>query len=239
MARLTNAEIENQEKELVQIVAAHAKPLTRTEIGEAFAKGDREISDRMLQRRLEALVRSGRLTKGGSTRAAIYGVPEKKTLELQTAEEGDSYVPLSRQGKRIRDSIRRPVAQRKPVGYEPSWLYRYQPGKTYYLSRSIRQRLHELGRTPDEQRPAGTYARDIFARLLIDLAWASSRLEGNTYTRLETQALLEFGQMAEGKDAEEAQMLLNHKAAIEYLVHEADQISFSRHTVRALHALLS
>lgn len=38
-----------------------------------------------------------------------------------------------------------------------------------------------MGRTPAGERPAGTYARDILNRLLIDLSWSSSRLEGNTY----------------------------------------------------------
>ena len=44
--------------------------------------------------------------------------------------------------------------------------------------------------------PAGTYARDILGRLLVDLPWASSRLEGNTCSQLDTQNLIEFGQVA-------------------------------------------
>ncbi len=73
----------------------------------------------------------------------------------------------------------------------------------------------------------------------MDLAWASSRLEGNTYDRLDTQNLLEFGQRAEGKDAEEAQMILNHKRAIEFLVDDADRVGFAPSSIRALHAALS
>jgi fido (protein-threonine AMPylation protein) len=96
-----------------------------------------------------------------------------------------------------------------------------------------------VGRRPDEERPAGTFAREILGRLLIDLAWASSRLEGNTYTRLDTQKLLEFGQRAEGKDAQEAQMILNHKGAIEHLVSGAETIGFNRATILTLHAALS
>jgi len=67
----------------------------------------------------------------------------------------------------------------------------------------------------------GTYARQILDRLLIDLSWASSHLEGNTYTRLDTENLIEFGRQAPGKDQREAQMILNHKAAIEMLVSSA------------------
>ena len=128
---------------------------------------------------------------------------------------------------------------RAPVGYDASLLNDYVPGATWYLPASVRAGLHELGRTPDAERPAGTYAREIFGRLLIDLAWASSRLEGNTYSRLDTRNLIEFGQQAEGRDATEAQMILNHKEAIEFLVEEAGGVGFNRHTFTNLHALLS
>jgi Fic family protein len=93
------------------------------------------------------------------------------------------------------------------------------------LAEPVRQRLHELGRSPAGERPAGTYARHILNRLLVDLSWASSRLEGNTYTRLDTQNLIEFGMVAEGKNQLEAQMILNHKAAIEMLVENAGEIA--------------
>jgi Fic family protein len=76
-------------------------------------------------------------------------------------------------------------------------------------------------------------------RLLIDLSWSSSRLEGNTYSRLDTERLIEFGQAAEGKDALETQMILNHKAAIELLVNEVDRVDFTPYTIFSLHAFLS
>jgi hypothetical protein len=50
---------------------------------------------------------------------------------------------------------------------------------------------------------------------------------------------LELGESAEGKDARDAQMILNHKAAIELLVEQAEEIGFNRYTLLNLHALLS
>ena len=138
-----------------------------------------------------------------------------------------------------RNLVRQPLMWRQPVGYQRSFLEAYEPGVTFYLSESLRADLHEMGRTPSNERPAGTYAREILHRLLIDLSWASSRLEGNTYNRLDTQKLIEFGQAAEGKDIRETQMILNHKAAIEMLVEEADQIGFNVFTFLNLHAILS
>jgi hypothetical protein len=125
------------------------------------------------------------------------------------------------------------------VGYNRAFLDDYRPNDTFYLSPDTRQRLLECGRSPDGERPAGTYARQIFNRLLNDLSWNSSRLEGNTYSLLETERLLELGETAEGKDVLEIQMILNHKAAIELLVEQAEEVGFNRYTILNLHALLS
>ena len=99
--------------------------------------------------------------------------------------------------------------------------------------------MHSVGRAPGGERPAGTYARQILGRLLVDLSWASSRLEGNTYSRLDTQNLIELGRRAPGKDQREAQMILNHKAAIEMLVSNVEEIGFDRYTICNLHSLLA
>lgn len=90
-----------------------------------------------------------------------------------------------------------------------------------------------------DKQPAGTYAREILNRLLIDLSWNSSRLEGNTYSLLDTERLIALGEAADNKSAMEAQMILNHKDAIEFLVQGNDGIDFNRYTILNLHALLS
>jgi hypothetical protein len=74
---------------------------------------------------------------------------------------------------------------------------------------------------------------------LIDLAWNSSRLEGNTYSLLDTKRLIEFGEEAQGRNHLEAQMILNHKDAIEFLVGAADEIGFNRYTILNLHGILA
>lgn len=139
----------------------------------------------------------------------------------------------------VRALIRQPRDARPYVTYEPEWLFAYRPGETFYLPSEVREHLAAIGRSPTPARPAGTFARDIIERLLIDLSWASSRLEGNTYDRLDTKNLLEFGQRAEGKDLREAQMLLNHKAAIELLVEQGAELEVSEHLLRSLHAALA
>lgn len=55
-------------------------------------------------------------------------------------------------------------------------------------------------------------------RLAIDLSWKSSQIEGNTYSLLETERLLKEKETASGKTKDEATMLLNHKAALDFII---------------------
>ena len=64
-----------------------------------------------------------------------------------------------------------------------AFLEAYRLNVTAYLPAELRAQLHVLGQSPAAQTPAGNFARDILNRLLIDLSWASSRLEGNTHSR--------------------------------------------------------
>lgn len=197
------------------------------------------MSQRTLLRRIAALEVIGRVTSKGQTTAARYFVLESEPDVTAGEQETVEGLTVSREGAAVRTLVRQPRIRRQPVGYQQSFLREYQPGATWYLTTEMRTHLHTLGHTSDSARPAGTFAHAIFERLLIDLAWASSRLEGNTYSRLDTENLLAFGVRAEGKDAAEAQMLLNHKKAIEMLVDQAESIQFNRYTLMNLHAALS
>jgi len=59
--------------------------------------------------------------------------------------------------------------------------------------------------------------RRFLSNFLIDLSWGSQVLEGGTYTNLDTQALIEYGQKNQDKPTEDAALILTHKSAIEYL----------------------
>lgn len=218
-------------------VALHPEGAAVAQIADALtASGAR----RTLQYRLRALVNAGRLRLTGDGRAARYHiVGSGDPLAVATAAEQADIVPLSPDGQRVQAYVRQPVAARRPVGYDRSFLDRYHPNSTFYLSSEDRARLAAVGKPQVEAAPAGTYAKQILSRLLIDLAWNSSRLEGNTYSLLDTRRLLDFGEAAEGRGQREAQMILNHKDAIEFLVASAEEIGFNRYTVLNLHALLA
>ena len=200
---------------------------------------------RSLQRRLAWLVEHQYIERLGQRRGARYRrlhLADERTEEPAPAAPStpaQDDVPLSTAGAEIRAYVTQPRHLRSPVGYRYAFLEQYHPNHTAYLPPDLRGQLHALGRSPAEKTPAGTFARDILHRLLIDLSWASSHLEGNTYSRLDTERLIEWGQAAEGKDALETQMILNHKQAIEYLVLRPDNARVQTETLIALHAFLS
>ncbi len=203
---------------------------------------DPEPPERTLRSRLSKLKKEGRLISTGKGPSALYFIGEAREIKGHVAIsplEPGVIIPLSSPAQDIKKALQKPMGQRKPVGYDRSFLSDYRPNETFYLSSDDRKLLSDAGTIIQNQKPAGTYLREIFNRLLIDLSWNSSRLEGNTYSLLETQRLLELGESVEGKDAEETQMILNHKAAIEMLCEQASDIDFNRYTILNFHAVLS
>jgi Fic family protein len=200
------------------------------------------MARRTAQRLIAKLIESGQVTALGEGRARRYfsvAVQLGTSTEAARVDTFPSFIPLSADSQDILAYIDQPPEARKPVGYQRDFLDVYRPNETWYLSESLRRQLHKMGRTADVNAPAGTYSRAILNRLLIDLSWASSHLEGNTYSRLDTRELIEHGKAARGKAAIETQMILNHRAAIELLVENIDSAEFNRYTLMNLHSALA
>lgn len=200
------------------------------------------IARRTAQRQIARLIEGGQVIAHGEGRARRYfavDVPSKAGTQTNNGDVFPAFIPVSADSQDILSYINQPLEARKPVGYQRDFLDNYQPNKTWYLSASLRRQLHKMGKTADSEKPVGTYSRAILNRLLIDLSWASSHLEGNTYSRLDTRELIEHGKSAQGKAAIETQMILNHKSAIELLVESIDLAAFNHYTLMNIHSALS
>ena len=228
---------------VLEAVQAHPEGATVSQISEAL---ESPPPRRTLQYRLRSLVDARRLVMEGTGRWARYRVPRIVEVQAHATFEAarmrvriEVRPPLTDAGIEIRNHVRQPREVRAPVGYDQEFLDSYGPNETFYLSEAKRAHLRKTGGAQADEQPAGTYVMKVLNRLLIDLSWNSSRLEGNTYSLLDTARLIELGEEAEEKDRLEAQMILNHKDAIEFLVNAAEDTGFNRHTILNLHALLA
>ena len=241
---MAKTDLTRQQEEILGILADNPQGVDVRQIIQSLQAPPHK---RTVQRRLTALAAEGHISVVGKGRATLYRLPARSgqhdklitPTDDNTGEDYERYIPISGEGREIMAYVRQSRTGRTPAGYERGFLSDYIPGKTNYLDDSLRAHLYHIGETEEQKHPAGTYGRAILSRLLIDLSWASSRLEGNTYSRLDTERLIALGQYAEGKGAQEAQMILNHKAAIELLIDSADDIGFDTYTFLSLHGLLS
>ncbi len=185
-----------------------------------------------VKRMLSRLVGEGRVEVTGKARATRYRLPIKDApVAVTPAKIGPNW---SAESLKLRHQLTLPLAARSPVSYRRDFVDEYKPNDTFLLPPELAAELVALGRLPG-QLPAGTYVRKVLEQLLIDLSWSSSHLEGNRYTLLDTEELFKSGAAATDSDAV---MLLNHKAAIEFLVDAVPVQGLNTGLIRNLHAVL-
>lgn len=98
--------------------------------------------------------------------------------------------------------------------------------------------LNEIYRKKIKDISADALKKEI-ERLNIDFSWKSSRIEGNTYSLLETEQLIKNQKEAAGHSKEEAIMIINHKKALEYIGSNKDEFkAISVPKIENIHFLL-
>jgi Fic family protein len=228
MARLT---LEDVILVMRRLAEAGQAEVSSTQVVEA-TKG----SSATVRRHLDRLYASGKVSRTGRARATRYRLREPVTPAAGTpvAPAFRLHAEWSAASRSLADKLDVPLAAREPVTYQREFVDRYVPNETWLVPVTLAEELYRAGRMQG-QLPAGTYARKVLEQLLIDLSWSSSRLEGNRYSLLATEELFKSG-MAGGDI--DAVMLLNHKAAIEFLVDAVPAQGMTMGLVRNLHAVL-
>lgn len=185
-------------------------------VSDVMARLDDGPSRQYVSRRLSALGKAGVV--------AVTGRGPRTRYQLNEATVAAAYIEI--------DSL-----QRAPKSFDIGLIRHYEPNVSRILPAETAAELRAV--SDSVIRAGDTINQIVFRRYLIDFSWASSRLEGNTYSLLETRELLENGDPAPGKSADEAQMLRNHAAAIQYVLDHARDIRVAPAEIRGLHKLLS
>jgi len=107
------------------------------------------------------------------------------------------------------------------------------------------EELHKLDSTTATFKRNAINASDVIykkelERFVIEFSWKSSKIEGNTYTLLETEKLIREGLKKSDRTDFETAMILNHKKAYEFILDQASDTNpeLSRRILEQIHSLV-
>ena len=193
----------NKRQEAILNFIKQHKNVSRMDIQEYISSFFDKTSKITLLRDIDLLIKDGFIVKSGNAKATIYNMtPQSKLLE-----EID-----------IEDYFSKQTDDRELVS--SSFNFDIWNNLGNLLSENEKKQLDALNKIYQEKRSklSPTILRKELERLTIELAWKSSRIEGNTYTLLDTERLIKDNVSASGKTKEETQMIINHKKALDYLI---------------------
>lgn len=197
------AEMYNKRQELIRDFITDNQKTTRENIEQFLAKMGFETSKMTITRDLKLLQENNDIAKSGSGKATVY------SLALKTILLNDVNVETyfsKEQDERLPDSI--------------GFNFEIFSALKNLLTDKEKAELEQLNNTYIEKRSklSPTLLQKEFERLTVELAWKSSKIEGNTYSLLDTERLLNENISAQGKTKEETNMVLNHKKALDFVL---------------------
>jgi len=209
-------------REIMQFL--HYNPVANRE---DISKGlNFEGSDATLKRAIAALVQNGDVIVEGKARATRYSLSSQAQMLMPL--NIDTYFSKDVDERRVQTSFNFSLIREQLPKVQ---LFTVEE-QTHLMTLQAEFRHHVSEMTDNE------YRKEM-ERLGIDLSWKSSQIEGNTYSLLETERLLRESKTADGKTKEEAVMLLNHKAALRFVLDNPDylqHLTISR--IEDIHSLL-
>lgn len=110
------------------------------------------------------------------------------------------------------------------ASYNPLLLADYRPNRTFLLTDNQRNELHDAARYDGEQVSSENYRR-ILNSLIFDLSHASSNFENVNISWFDTKALIEFGEKPKELNDLQLRVVLNHKAAIKFMVENSLELN--------------
>jgi Fic family protein len=183
-----------------------------------------ELSLVTTKRLLTSMAKEGVLVVSGKGPATKYKLSIKGTLfapidaKAYCAEEPDTRIGRARYNHELFSAITEDLFTQKELELLEAATKKYS-NKIPQISETAHQKELE--------------------RFVIELSWKSSKIEGNTYTLLDTERLIKNGIEAVGHAKDEATMILNHKEAFSYINENKKQfLELSRKNIEEVHSLL-
>jgi len=213
--------ISNRQQNIINLLTI--KPHSRAEI-ESFLEKTSPISKITLIRDLNDLIDKKWIQVIGTGRAIKYQLNEESRILLPLSLK-NYFSENSNIRQFARDSFTESIFEKLHGLYRPDEI------------KDITGKLGRLSKKKSLLDPV-IYKKEV-ERITIDFAWKSSRIEGNTYTLLETEQLIINKKEAEGRKKEEAIMILNHKKALDYCMSNSEIfLNLTCESILNIHSIL-
>lgn len=215
----------NNRQELILDYIKENHPVNREMIAEYLLKRGIKASKITILRDIDLFVSNNVVEKKGSARATFY-IPSKQSALLAKINVDDYFNEDQDQRSDVKKSFNFDI-----FPLLSNLLANQEMSDLAVLNETYRQKKALL---------SPKLLQKEFERLTIELAWKSSKIEGNTYTLLDTERLLKDNVSATGKSAAETQMILNHKTALDFILQDPEYFKeLTIIKVELLHQLLT
>ena len=223
MHKKTNHVFNERQKEIAHIIATHF-PISSGGVL-SFLKEKFSVSQITVKRDLATLEKQLLVTHQGLARARKYLPTPQYTLTAPVRV--DEYFTHERPANTVATRFNHKIFQLLLAA--PIFL----PEETDRLNRiTTAAQRHK-------QKISPTVRAHELERFIIEFSWKSSRIEGNTYTLLETENLIKRHQRAKHKDEKEAQMILDHKETLSFILEHSQKFrTLTVATIENIHELL-
>jgi Fic family protein len=191
----------NSRQELILAFIEEKKTVAISQIVEYVQITSENVTRITIARDLEKLVELGYLERKGAGRSTAYEISASYSILKEIDVE--IYFSVDPDKREIREKFNFDIFDKlKNIFTEK------EKEKLTKLNQIYQRKIKTL---------PGELLKKEIERLNIDFSWKSSKIEGNTYSLLETEQLIKNQKEAIGHSRDEATMILNHKSALEYI----------------------
>lgn len=215
--------LSQKHQKIIRIFLEKGK-IQSSDVHKEMVKTGKDVSLVTAKRALSEMVSEGILDTAGSGRSTSYNINAKGRIFAEIdAKEYTAIEPDKRYGLSHYNFGLLPAM--------PSDIFTDDEQNALEASTAeYKKRIQDL--------PHAIQKKEL-ERLVIELSWKSSKIEGNTYTLLDTEKLILENKKAPGRSKNEARMILNHKDAFAYIRKNTGQfMTVTRKNLEELHSIL-
>lgn len=194
----------NKRQEEILAIFEKMESISVSEVLAAIKKQyEEKVSKITINRDLNKLLEFDWLVKTGKGKAVVYKLSPH--YDLTRKIDAQSYFQSETDKRKVRERLNFEIFSllKKAIIFTDSEMEILEKANKDY-QRNIKK-------------ISGDMLKREFERLVVELSWKSSQIEGNTYSLLETELLIKENKEPSGHTKEEAIMILNHKKALDYI----------------------